>query len=78
MAAQSRIQRSHARAVAQAGISRMLKAEFDPIAREPLPGSIMALLVRSEFKATEERLQARVERLKGGLKQTARTPKGTE
>jgi hypothetical protein len=53
--------------VAQA-ITPILKAEFDAVTTEPLPNTLIALLARGEFKECEERIKAKVERLREGLK----------
>ena len=45
-------------------IAPVLKAEFEMVVDEALPNTLMALLVRSEFKESEERIKARLERLR--------------
>jgi hypothetical protein len=60
--------------VAQA-IIPILKAHFDAVSTEPLPNTLMALVVRGEFKESEERIKAKVERLREGIKQQNPPPK---
>jgi hypothetical protein len=56
-------------------IAPVLKAQLDMVADEALPNTLMALLVRSEFKESEERIKARLERLRREPKDQARSSK---
>jgi len=53
----------------QAEIGRRLRVEYDKLVNEPMPTCFTDLLVRIESKERVARLNARVDRLRRGLKE---------
>jgi hypothetical protein len=72
MAPLSKDQQAVLREAAQKAIGRMLNAELDEIAHEPLPGHFTGVLALAESREATRRLADKVSRLRRGSKEPHR------